>query len=107
LTHKFSLAFEPLKGKNRHVLTHIFSVQLVAPFSHVEVCANGPFHGATKNDVAEHNTMREEHLHDTMKSYGSEIDAICPFSDEATGHTNGPMLHRKVIWQDQPHARWY
>jgi len=104
LTHKFSLVFEQLKGENRHVLTHIFSVQLVAPFSHAQGCANGPFHGATKNYVTEHNTARKAHLHDDMKGYVAETDAIFPFSGKPLATKNGPMLQRKVIWQDQPNA---
>jgi hypothetical protein len=106
LTHKFSLEFEQLKGKNRHLLTHIFSMQLVALFSHAQGCANGLLHGVTKNYVAEHNTLRKEQLHDDMKSYGSETEAICPFCSEAPGHKHGSMQHRKVMWQDQYSAIW-
>ncbi len=86
------------------MLTHIFSVQLVAPFSHAQGCANGPFHGATKNYVTEHNTARKAHLHDDMKGYVAETDAIFPFSGKPLATKNGPMLQRKVIWQDQPNA---
>ena len=77
-------------------------MQLVALFSHAQGCANGLLHGVTKNEVAEHNTLREAQLHDDMKSYESKTEAIAPFSGEAAGHKNGPMLHRKVMWQDQP-----
>ena len=81
-------------------------MQLVALFSHAQGCANGPFHGAAKNDAAEHNAVREGHLHDDMKSYGSETEAICPFCSEAPGHKHGSMQHRKVMWQDQYSATW-
>jgi hypothetical protein len=90
--------------KNGHVLTHIFSVRLAAPFSKNQGCANDPFHRAAKNDVAEHNAMREGHLHDDMKSYGSETEALCPFSGKAAGHKHGSMRHRKMMWQDQHSA---
>ena len=76
-------------------------MQLVALFSHAQSCANGLFHSVTKNYVAEHNTLREAHLHDDMKSYESENEAICPFCSEAAGHKHGSMQHRKVMWQDQ------
>ena len=81
-------------------------MQLVALFSHAQGCANGLLHGVTKNYVAEHNTLRKEQLHDDMKSYGSETEAICPFCSEATGHKHGSMQHRKVMWQDQYSATW-
>ena len=81
-------------------------MQLVALFSHAQGCANGLFHGVTKNYVADHNPLREAHLHDDMKSYGSETEAICPFCSEATGHKHGSMQHRKVMWQDQYSAIW-
>jgi hypothetical protein len=106
LTHKFSLEFEQLKGKNRHLLTHIFSMQLVALFSHAQSCANGLFHSVTKIYVAEHNPLREVHLHDDMKSYGSETEAMGSFCSEAAGHKHGSMQHRKVMWQDQYSATW-
>jgi len=93
--------------ENRHVPTHIFSVQHAAPFSHDQGCANGPFHDATKIYGAEHNTLREVHLHDDRNGYGSETEAISPFFREAAGHKNGPMLHRKIMGQDQPHTTWY
>ena len=76
-------------------------MQLVALFSHAQSCANGLFHLVTKNNVAEHNSLREAHLHDAMKSYGSETEAMCPFCSEAAGHKHGSMQHRKVMWQDQ------
>ena len=50
--------------------------------------------------MTDHNTMIEGHLHDARKSYGSESEAIFPFPGEAAGHKNGPMLHRKFMWQD-------
>jgi len=80
---------EQLKGENRHAPTHIFSVQQAAPFSHDQGCANGPFHDAAKNYVAEHNTLRKAHLHNDMKGYGSETDAISPFS--------GKPLDTKIV----------
>ena len=90
--------------KNRHALTHIFSAQQAAPFSNAQGCANGLFHSATKNYMADHNTMREAQLHDDRKSYGSEPEAIFPFPGEAAGHKNGPLLHRKFMWQDRHSA---
>src|SRR5919201_1040375 len=56
--------------------------------------------------MTDHNTMREGYLHDDRKSYGSEPEAIFPFPGEAAGHKNGPMLHRKFMWQDHstPHG---
>ena len=75
-------------------------MQHAAPFSNAQDCGKGLFHGATKNYVTDHNTMREQHLHDGRKSYGSESEVIFPFPDEAAGHKNGPMLHRKFMWQD-------
>src|SRR6266516_1291407 len=42
----------------------------------------------------------------SRKSYGSETEAICPFSGEAAGHKHGSMQHRKVMWQDQYSATW-
>jgi hypothetical protein len=65
--------------KNSHVPTHIFSVRLAAPFSNNQGCANGPLHDAAKIYAADHNTVREAHLHDDMKSSGSETDAIFTF----------------------------
>ena len=62
------------------------------------------FHGATKNYMTDHNTMRTGHLHDDRKSYGSKPEAIFPFPGEAAGHTNGHMLHRKFMWQDRHSA---
>jgi hypothetical protein len=61
-------------------------VQQAASFSHDQGCANSPFHNATKNYMSKHNTAREAHLRDDMKSYESETDAIAPFSGEAAGH---------------------
>ena len=77
-------------------------MQQAAPFSHDQGCANSPFRDATKKYIADYNTAREAHVHDDVKSCGSETDAIFPFPGEAAGHKNGPMLHRKVMWQDQP-----
>src|SRR6266446_4845594 len=86
LTYKFSRVFEPLKAENRPVPTHIFSVQHAAPFSHNQGCANSPFHNETKIYGPGHNTIRKAHLHDDMKNYETETDAIAPFSSEAAGH---------------------
>jgi hypothetical protein len=69
-----------LKGENRQAPTHIFSVQHAASFAHDQGCANGLFLGATKNYGSEHNTIKEGHLHEDMKSYESENEAIVPFS---------------------------
>ena len=52
--------------------------------------------------MTDHNTMREGHLHDDRKSYGSEPEAMFPFPGEAAGHKNGPMLHRKDMRQSVP-----
>ena len=84
-------------------------MQLVALFSHAQGCANGLLHGVTKNDVAEHNTLREAQLHDDMKSYGSETEAICPFCSEAAGHIhttreNHPM-NQEVFAGQWKHIR--
>jgi len=106
LTHKSSRAFEQLKAENRHPPTHIFSVQLAAPFSNDQGSVNGPLYDATKNYMSKHNSTREAHLHEDMKSYESETEEISPFSGEAAGHKHGPMLQRKVMWQDQPNAIW-
>jgi len=48
--------------------------------------------------------MREGHLHDDRKSYGSEPEAMFPFPGEAARHKNGPLLHRKFMWQDRHSA---
>ena len=106
LTHKFSRVLEPLKGENRPALTHIFSVQHAAPFSHAQGCANGSLHGAAKYYESGNNALRAAHLHDDMKSYGSETEAICLFSGEAAVHKHGSTQHRKIMWQDQYSATW-
>jgi hypothetical protein len=93
-----------LGWKNRHALTHIFSVQQAAPFSNAQDCVKGPFCGATKIYMIDHNTMREGHLHNDRKSYGSEPEAMFPFPGEAAGHKNGPMLHRNFMWQDHSNS---
>src|SRR5207237_2712360 len=54
--------------------------------------------------MADHNTVKEAHLHDDVKSSESETDAIFPFPGEAAGHKHGSMRHRKVMWQDQHRA---
>src|SRR5439155_25875421 len=79
-------------------------MQQAAPFSHDQGCANSPFRDATKKYIADYNTAREAHVHDDVKSCGSETDAIFPFPGEAAGHKNGPMLHRKVMRQNSPNA---
>ncbi len=88
-------------GENRPALTHIFSVQHAAPFSHAQGCANGSLHGAAKYYESGNNALRAAHLHDDMKSYGSETEAMCPFSGKPLDTTMVIMLHRKVMWQDQ------
>ena len=72
-------------------------MQQATLFSHAQGCANGPFHDAAKTYMADHNTVKEAHLHDDVKSSESETDAIFPFPGEAAGHKNGLMLHRKVM----------
>src|SRR6266446_2019435 len=101
LTHKFSRVLEPLMGENRPALTHIFSVQHAAPFSHAQGCANGSLHGAAKYYESGNNALRAAHVHAVMKSYGSQTEAMCLFSGKPLDTTMVIMLHRNVMWQDQ------
>lgn len=76
-------------------------MQHAASFSHDQGCANGLFLDATKNYGSGNNALKAVHLHDDMKNYGSEIEAMCPFSGKPLDTTMVIMLHRKVMWQDQ------